>query len=177
MTSLHELGQRICVIGPSNSGKSTLATKLGEKLNIPICHLDQLAHIPGTNWIPRDKREFKADQDAFLEKESWIIEGNYSFCMPQRFAKASSLIWIDPSFWGCCFRYLLRCLKNDPNRPGRLKDATSDFSFEMIHLIVFKYPQIRRRHQAILSSYSFPVIYIHSMKELNQYYKRWGLKK
>ena len=177
MTSLNELGQRICILGPSNSGKSTLAAKLGEKLNIPVCHLDQLAHIPGTNWERRDEKEFAADQDAFLEKESWIIEGNYSFCMPQRFEKATFLIWVDPNFLGCCFRYISRCLKNDRIRPGRLKDATSEFSFEMINLIIFKYPKVRQRHKAILSGYTFPILYIHSMKELNQYYTKWGLKR
>ena len=177
MTSLNELGQRICIIGPSNSGKSTLANQLGEKLNIPVCHLDQLAHIPGTNWKLRDEKEFAADQDAFLEKESWIIEGNYSFCMPQRFAKATSLIWIDPNFLGCCFRYLSRCIKNDRNRPGRLKDATNEFSFEMMNHILFKYPKIRQKHKAILSGYNFPLLYIRSMKGLNQYYMKWGLKR
>ena len=177
MTSLNELGERICILGPSSSGKSTLATKLGEKLNISVCHLDQLAHIPGTNWERRDEKEFAADQDAILEKGSWIIEGNYSFCMPQRFAKTTSLIWVDPNFLGCCFRYISRCLKNDHNRPGRLKDATSEFSFEVINLIVFKYPNIRKRHKAILSRYTFPILHIHSMKELNQFYTKWDLKR
>jgi adenylate kinase family enzyme len=173
MTSRNEVGQRICIIGPSNSGKSTLAAKLGEKLNISVYHLDQLAHIPGTNWERRDEKEFAADQDLILEKESWIIEGNYSFYMPQRFEKTTSLIWIDPNFWGCCFRYILRCLKNDHNRPGRLKDATNEFSFEVLNLIVFKYPKIRQKHKAILSGYTFPILHIHSMKELNQFSTKW----
>ena len=176
MTSLNDLGPRICILGPSNSGKSTLATKLGEKLNIPVCHLDQLAHIPGTNWKLRDEKEFAADQDVILEKESWIIEGNYSFCMPHRFEKATSLIWVDPNFLGCCLRYISRCIKNDRFRPGRLKDATSEFSFEVLNVIIFKYPKTRRRHKALLSRYTFPVMYIRSMKELNQYYTNWGLK-
>lgn len=177
MTSLNELGQRICILGPSSSGKSTLATKLGEKLNISVCHLDQLAHIPGTNWERRDEKEFAAEQHTFLQNESWIIEGNYSFCMPERFEKATSLIWVDPNLVGCCFRYILRCLKNDLNRPGRLKDATSEFSFKMISLIIFKYPKIRRRHKAILSGYTFPILYIHSIKELSEYYTKWGLRR
>ncbi|MCF0055234.1 hypothetical protein [Dyadobacter sp. CY356] len=173
MTSLNELGKRICIIGPSSSGKSTLATKLGEKLNISECHLDQLAHTAGTNWQLRDEKEFAADQDVILEKDSWIIEGNHSWCMPQRFAKATSLIWLDPNFLGCCFRYIARSVKNDHNRPGRLKDATNEFSFEVINSIVFKYPRIRQRHKAILLGYTFLILRIHSMKELNQFYTKW----
>lgn len=43
------LGPRICIIGPSSSGKSTLATLIGQKTNRKVVHLDQLAHEPNTD--------------------------------------------------------------------------------------------------------------------------------
>ena len=77
MVALHDLGNRICIIGLSSSGKSTLAQALGKKLNLNILHLDQIAHIPNTDWAPRDKALMTADHQAFLtDHTDWVIEGN-----------------------------------------------------------------------------------------------------
>lgn len=38
--------KRIMLIGSGGSGKSTLARELGEKLNIPVYHLDVLFWKP-----------------------------------------------------------------------------------------------------------------------------------
>jgi hypothetical protein len=62
------LGERIVILGPSNAGKSTLAVALSEKLGIPAVHLDQLHHLPDTNWQPRPEAEFAALHDAILEE-------------------------------------------------------------------------------------------------------------
>jgi adenylate kinase family enzyme len=42
-------GQRIAIIGPSNSGKSTLAATMSIALSLPLLHLDQIAHRPTTH--------------------------------------------------------------------------------------------------------------------------------
>jgi hypothetical protein len=68
MALVNELGQRMCILSPSNSGKLKQATELGEKLGISVCHLDQLAHIPGTNW-----ERICCGSGFFPCKGSWII--------------------------------------------------------------------------------------------------------
>jgi adenylate kinase family enzyme len=45
MIPLENLGKRISIIGLSSGGKSTLAKALGEKLQVNVCHLDQIAHV------------------------------------------------------------------------------------------------------------------------------------
>ena len=95
MISLQTLGNKICIIGCSSSGKSTLADKLANKLSIPVTHLDFLAHYPNTNWQRRPDSELIAEHNKILQTEQWIIEGNYSVCMKERFSNASSIIWID----------------------------------------------------------------------------------
>lgn len=79
---LSELGTRICVLGPSNSGKSTLAAAIGRKLGIEVVHLDQLHHVPSSDWQPRPANEFLALHDEAINREQWVMEGNYSSCMP-----------------------------------------------------------------------------------------------
>lgn len=57
---LEDLGQRICILGPSNSGKSTLASAIGRKCGLTVIHLDQLYHRPGTDWEPRPGKSSSA---------------------------------------------------------------------------------------------------------------------
>ena len=175
MIRLSDLGQRICIIGPSNSGKSTLARALSKRLGIPVCHLDQLAHIPGTNWQPRANEEWQEGHDLFVEIATWVIEGNYSFSMPQRFKKATSIIWLDFNPWGCVRRYLLRSLKNDAGRPGRLANVNNDFNPELIRYILFVYPKKRAKTKSLIDQSGTRLLHLFSMKELNRYYRHWGL--
>ena len=46
---------RISVIGGSGTGKTTLTSNLGNKLNLPIYHIDGIHHLK--NWEIRDKSE------------------------------------------------------------------------------------------------------------------------
>ena len=86
---LDALGDRIMVLGPSNAGKSTLATALSAKLKLPIVHLDQLQHLPNTDWEPRAEDDFKALHDEAILDERWIMDGNYSRLMRKRFERAT----------------------------------------------------------------------------------------
>lgn len=95
MTTLDELGPRICILGPSNSGKSTLAEAIAGKRDLPAIHLDQLFHTPHTDWIPRPAQEFVHLHDAAIAQEQWVMDGNYSRTLPQRLARATGLILLD----------------------------------------------------------------------------------
>lgn len=103
------LGQRICILGPSCAGKSTLSEKLSKKLKLPLLHLDQIAFIPGTNWVQRPKEEMKRAHDAFIKKPRWIIDGQYKSVLPQRLKRADTLIFIDVNRFVCAWRFINRC--------------------------------------------------------------------
>lgn len=73
--------KRIVVMGPSGAGKSPLARRLGEKLSLPVLHLDALFFEQRRAEI--EKVEFLEKIEAILsENEHWIIEGNYSDTLP-----------------------------------------------------------------------------------------------
>ena len=84
MLPLSALGQRIIILGPSNSGKSTLAVSIARKQAMIAVHLDQLRHIPNTNWQERPDADFAQLHNAAIQKDSWVMDGNYSSLMPQR---------------------------------------------------------------------------------------------
>jgi hypothetical protein len=65
--------RHIAILGPPGSGKSWLARRLGDALDIPVVHLDNLYWKPG--WVPTPETEWEARQRSEVERESWIAEG------------------------------------------------------------------------------------------------------
>ena len=74
--------ERIMIIGCGGAGKSTLARQLGEKLNLPVVHLDKLFWHPG--WVESEKAEIDEKILREMQKDQWIIDGNYTRTLPQR---------------------------------------------------------------------------------------------
>ncbi|MBS3680609.1 DNA topology modulation protein [Ornithinibacillus massiliensis] len=85
--------KKITIIGNPGAGKSTLARQLGDKLNIPVYHMDSLYWKP--NWQPSEDTELIQKHDEILKQDSWIIDGNYSATLPKRFADADTIIFLN----------------------------------------------------------------------------------
>lgn len=174
--AIEKLGKRICIIGPSSTGKSTLAKSLGERLQIKVCYLDQLAHVPYTNWKLRDKTSFKKDHELFIQQNAeWIIEGNYSTLMPDRFSNATSIIWLDFNRFGSLYRYFQRGIRNSALRPGNLPGANQQFSVKIIGHILIKAPKNRNKYALLIKESRAILVYINSFSQLKQYYRSWEL--
>ena len=176
MEPIENLGQRICIIGLSAGGKSTLAQALGRKLNLDVFYLDQMAHIPHTNWEEQDESIFmNAYHNILTNYDNWIIEGNYSKLMPIRFEQATTIIWLDYNKWGSVYRYIKRTLKNDPHRPGKLEGSEDRLNFHHIYYTLFKAPKNRKVYQRLIDHSNAQFIRITSFNELMNYYKFWKL--
>lgn len=161
---------------PSGSGKSSLAVSLSEKVNIPVVHLDQLAHVPFTKWQRRPDDEFVALHDQALAEPSWVMDGNYSVCMTQRFQRATSVIWLDLSPLGCTARYLWRCLRSQSKRRGGLLGAECEFNFKLMSHIWMNYPKKKPRYRHILRDCNQHPIVLKSTEEVQQLMQRLALK-
>lgn len=102
--------ERILIIGCGGAGKSTLARQLGEKLNIPVVHLDQLFWKPG--WVERSDEEFDVILEQKLEKPKWIMDGNFNRTMPKWLEKCDAVIYLDFSRFACLRGVAKRVLTN-----------------------------------------------------------------
>jgi adenylate kinase family enzyme len=99
---------RIMIIGCGGSGKSTLAQQLGQKLRLPVVHLDQLFWTPG--WVSISKDEFDRLHEAALAEERWIMDGNFDRTIPKRLQRCDTVIYLDFSRFACLMGVLKRVL-------------------------------------------------------------------
>lgn len=85
--------KRIMVIGCPGSGKSTLSRELHSKTGIPLYHLDML------NWnadrTTVEKSIFLKQLSNVLEKDEWIIDGNYGATMELRMQRCDTILFLD----------------------------------------------------------------------------------
>ena len=100
--------ERIIIIGCGGAGKSTLARKLGEVLDLPVVHLDKLFWKPG--WVETSHEEFDALLAQELAKDQWIMDGNFNRTMPERMKRCDTIIYLDFSRFACLMGVLKRII-------------------------------------------------------------------
>ena len=99
MVCQKNLMNKIIVIGCPGSGKSRLSRKLRCKLEIPLWHLDMLYWNSDRTTL--EKKTFLERLSAVLEKDKWIVDGNYMSTMEQRLEKCDTVIFLDFSVDDC----------------------------------------------------------------------------
>jgi adenylate kinase family enzyme len=135
--------RRVLIIGSAGAGKSTLATRLAAKLQLPVIHLDAVYWQPGWKETPKD--EWQARVAELIQRDAWIMDGNYGGTMEMRVQAADTVILLDTPRTQCLFRVFKRALRYrgktrpdmNPGCPEMLPD------WEFIRWI-WTYPKLRR---------------------------------
>ncbi|OON38735.1 hypothetical protein BTJ39_16730 [Izhakiella australiensis] len=170
---LQQLGRRICILGPSNSGKSTLAQAIGDKLQLDVIHLDRLYHYPATRWQARPPAEFSALHQAAIDRDSWVIDGNYSRLLAPRLQRASGFILLNVSPSVSLLRYFRRTWSQQ--RIGGLDIARDRISWEMIRYITGTAPAKQQALAEVIAAQPQAKVMISSCAGLKHYYQHWAL--
>jgi adenylate kinase family enzyme len=171
---LESFGRRIMVCGPSNSGKSTLAVALARRLGVSAIHLDQLRHLPNTDWVQRPDAEFQQLHDAAIRGDAWIVDGNYTRLMPQRIARATGIVLLGDNRWANFARYLRRTLFQK-GRAGALGGDKDTLKWEMVRWILLPEPRNVARYRRELPATGLPFWESTSMRDLAGLYACWEL--
>ena len=91
--------RRICFVGISAAGKTTLARQIAEDLDLTHIELDGLFHQP--NWEPAPKEQFQADLRAAMAEadattDGWTMCGNYVTVADNIGQEAAdTIVWMD----------------------------------------------------------------------------------
>lgn len=101
--------QRICVIGTSGTGKTTLAKQISQRLAIPHIELDALYWE--ANWVEAPDRVFRERVLKALSSDSWVVDGNYSKIRDIVWVKADTIVWLNYSLLVILTRLLWRSLE------------------------------------------------------------------
>jgi adenylate kinase family enzyme len=100
--------QRVLIFGRGGAGKSTLATRLGQQLGLPVIELDQLFWSSHLEPMPPDRWEDTTAAVAAADR--WIIEGDLGpfDVLAPRLVRADTIIVLDYSLSRCAWRSLRR---------------------------------------------------------------------
>lgn len=85
--------KRVMIVGGPGSGKSTLARALGQRLGLPVFHMDCFHWKE--NWVERPFAEKKPMVDAVEAQDAWVLEGGISATYENRMQRADMLVWLD----------------------------------------------------------------------------------
>ena len=174
---LDDLGSRICILGPSNSGKSTLACAIGRARALDVVHLDLLYHRPGTDWDARPELEFQALHDRAILSEGWVMDGNYTRYLPQRLACATGVILLDVSTPISLVRYIRRTLFERGQRAGALPGGRDSLKWTMIRHIAGVQRRNRARYAERFGQLALPKIALSSRRAVQAFYGVEGLSR
>lgn len=149
--------ERILVVGPCGAGKSTLAVELGERLDLPVHHLDQLHWHPG--WVEGSTEDLQAQLAAITAGERWLIDGNYGGTMAGRLARADTVVYLDYPVSLCLRRLLGRLWTyRGRTRPDMTEGCPERFDLAFFLYVMRWNSGPRLRTEERLAAYDGPVL-------------------
>lgn len=85
--------RRVVVIGCPGSGKSTFSRELNKITKLPLYHLDMMYWNSDKTKV--EKAVFQEKLSEILQKDKWIIDGNYNSTMEARFQACDTIVFLD----------------------------------------------------------------------------------
>ena len=167
---------RICIIGGSGTGKTTLSENLKNELNLPVVHIDGINYFE--NWVERDKSERDNLIIKKMSEDKWIMDGTYSSTLKQRLERAELIIYLDYSTLSQVTGVFKRFLKNPNKIKPEIPGCKESISFKFL-LFVINWRKNKR--EFVVSTLSTidknKILTFRSRRKLNKWYKKQFNKK
>jgi adenylate kinase family enzyme len=100
--------ERILIVGGPGSGKTTLALELGERLNLPVHHLDDIARVGGGRGAETSADDRATAVVDILASGRWVTEGVHLGWTAPLVDAADAIVWLDHVRWQTSSRRVIR---------------------------------------------------------------------
>jgi adenylate kinase family enzyme len=158
------------VTGNAGAGKTTLATTLGQALDLPVFHLDSIVWQPGWRKTPPDERD--RQEAELIEGQDWVIDG----VSDQVRGAADLVVFLDVPRYRCLGRVFRRNLPYlFRSRPGLPAGCPEILIIPRLIRMILRFPhRVRARIRSEASS-SVRFRWIRSAEDMEQLGTELGL--
>ena len=159
--------KRILIIGCPGSGKSTLAKKIGKISGLPVVHLDTFYWLP--HWERRPAVEFDKLLMQELEKDEWVIDGNYNRTLDLRISHCDLIIYLDMPRILCLYSIIKRRIKYaNKTREDMQKDCNEVIDYSFFSYVYNFNKTHRKKYYNLLKECNNDYIVIKKRKDVNK---------
>ena len=163
---------RIHITGNAGAGKTTLATYLGEKMNLPVLHLDQIVWQPYWVKTPSDLRAQR--EQEWCSRDSWIIDGVSKHIRDE----ADLVIILELSrylcIWRCLQRNIFYLFRSRPELPDNCPEI---LVFKKLLEIIWRFPKVVGSHLSSEAKVTTRYRFIKSKSDLDATFREIGIDK
>ena len=130
------IGRRVCVIGTSGSGKTTVARAIAECRG--YTYIDNDAIIWRANWLQTPSDQSYAEKDLATRGDGWVTDGNLGKDAEDQLvlSRCDTLVWLDLPrtvvHWQVIRRTFGRVIKRTPLAHGNRESVRTMLSRDSI---------------------------------------------
>lgn len=136
----HDHISKAIIVGSPGAGKSTFARKLRDLTHLPLYYLDMLWHKPDQTNISTE--EFDAGLLSLLQKDRFIIDGNYLRTLEMRLQACDTVFLLDYPVQDCLLGAKSRIGKMREDLPWLETELDEEFKQWILDFPKDQLPQI-----------------------------------
>lgn len=164
--------ERILIIGNAGAGKTTFGKQLAKKCNLPLLHLDKLYWCG--QWEHLSRHEFDARLQAELEKNRWIIDGNFNRTLPHRLQYCDTVFYFDiptiTCLWGITKRVITHYGKSRDDMGGHCPEYFDAPKRDLYrHVLTFRTEHRKNYYTLLSQARSVNVVIFRSRRQANRF--------